>query len=95
MTVISVGLQELLILFFAAFLSPVETDDAGLMAFRILRMFQAVLAQCPTVANASSVASPALSPYLVLNNNNNSSYISQQDSIRNNACIRKIEITCC
>lgn len=49
----------------AFFNTPVETDDAGLMAFLILKMFQAVFAQCPAVANTSSVASPALSPNLI------------------------------
>lgn len=61
----------LLVLYFAAFLSiPPLTDDAGLIAFLILNIFQAVLIQCPAVANASSVASPAFSPNLSPENNN-------------------------
>ena len=43
-----------------------ETDVAGLMALRILNTFQAMHAQCPAVANASSAASPAFSPNLLL-----------------------------
>uniref|UniRef100_A0A0D9V546 40S ribosomal protein S24 n=1 Tax=Leersia perrieri TaxID=77586 RepID=A0A0D9V546_9ORYZ len=39
-------------------------DEDGVTAFRILKMFQAVPTAWPAVANASSVASPALSPYL-------------------------------
>ena len=64
------SLQEFLSLFFAAFFSnPEETDDEGVMAFLILKIFQAVPVTCPTVANASSVASPALSPNLSIKNN--------------------------
>lgn len=47
--------------------APEETEEAGLSAFLILNTFQAVPAQCPTVASASSVASPAFSPYLFEN----------------------------
>jgi len=40
-------------------------EEAGLMAFRILETFQAVLTECPAVANTCSVASPASSPNLL------------------------------
>lgn len=50
--------------FFAALLRTPE--EAGLMVFRILKIFQAVPAQCPAVASTSPVASPALSPNLCL-----------------------------
>lgn len=54
-------------LVFAALLkTPVETEEAGLMALLILKIFQAVPQQCPAVAITSPVASPALSPYLHL-----------------------------
>lgn len=36
------------------------------MAFLILKIFQAAHAQCPAVARACSVVSPALSPYLCI-----------------------------
>lgn len=39
-------------------------EDDGVTALRILKMFHAVPTVWPTVANASPVASPALSPYL-------------------------------
>ena len=61
------SLRALLFLFLTAFLStPVETDVAGLMALLILNTFQAMHAQCPAVANASSAPSPAFSPNLLL-----------------------------
>jgi len=41
-----------------------DAEEAGLMAFLILKTFQAVLAACPAVANTCSVASPALFPNL-------------------------------
>ena len=40
-------------------------EDAGLMDFRILETFQAVLTACPALANTCSVASPASSPNLL------------------------------
>jgi hypothetical protein len=39
-------------------------EDEGVTALRILKMFQDVPTAWPAVANASPVASPALSPYL-------------------------------
>ena len=39
-------------------------EDDGVTAFRILKRFHAVPIAWPAVANASWVASPALSPYL-------------------------------
>lgn len=53
--------------FLAEFVSALAAfaEDAGLMAFRILDTFQAVLTACPALANTCSVASPASSPNLL------------------------------